>query len=213
MIAMFVERVVRGPLETIGYLAYDRPGGKALVVDTPLGSTRWYTNALSNKDLELVYIVNTHGHWDHIADNLALVKATGAKLCAHVWDATRLANPMLATENEQPLPVPPSKADINVHDEQVLEVGECRFTVLHTPGHSPGSVCLYEEQVGAVFTGDTLGRHRASRTEFPGGNLAQLCESYIRLAGLPDDTKVYPGHGPLTTIREERWLLELALQL
>jgi glyoxylase-like metal-dependent hydrolase (beta-lactamase superfamily II) len=183
-----------------------------LIVDTPLGSTGWYVDALRVQALQLLYIVNTHGHWDHIADNTALTKATGAPLCAHAWDATRLANPMLATENEEPLPVTPSRADISLHDGDVLEVGEFTFKVLHTPGHSPGSICLFEAVAAAVFTGDTLSRHTASRTNFPGGSLDQLCKSYTRLAALPDRTRVYPGHGRSTTIKEERWLLELAFQ-
>jgi glyoxylase-like metal-dependent hydrolase (beta-lactamase superfamily II) len=178
-------------------------------VDTPLGSTAEYRRVLRDEGLELLYIVNTHGHWDHIADNVPLTKATGAPLCAHSWDATRLANPTLATENEEPIPVPPSKADISVNDGDVLQAGECAFAVLHTPGHSPGSICLHESRAAALFTGDTLYRHRVGRTDFPGANHAQLCQSFARLAALPDRTRVYPGHGLSTTIREERWLLEL----
>src|SRR5207237_1160590 len=98
------------------------------------------------------------------------------------------------------------------YDGEVLEVGEMQFSVLHTPGHSPGSICLYNDEAAALFTGDTLYRHGVGRTDFPGGNSSQLEKSLQRLAELPDTTRVYPGHGLSTTIREERWLLELALQ-
>lgn len=209
---MFVSAIVGGPLETVGYLVYDKPGGSALVIDTPLGSTTRFKKALDSERLGLLYIVNTHGHWDHIADNMALTKATGATLCAHSWDAMRLANPKLATEDEPALPVPPSKADRNLQDGDVLEVGGYQFLVMHTPGHSPGSICLYDNKAPVVFTGDTLYRHGVGRTDFPGGNAAQLTKSFQRLAELPDKTRVYPGHGLSTTIGEERWLLELKIE-
>jgi glyoxylase-like metal-dependent hydrolase (beta-lactamase superfamily II) len=158
----------------------------------------------------MAYIVNTHGHWDHTADNVALVKATGATLCAHSWDATRLANPGLATEDEPALPVPPSRADLSLQDGAVLEAGECRFEVIHTPGHTPGSICVYERSSHVLFTGDTLYRQGVGRTDFAGGDKRALARSLLRLAELPDNTRVYAGHGLSTTIGEERWLLALA---
>src|SRR5436305_2037779 len=79
-------------------------------------------------------------------------------LCAHSWDATRLANPTLATEDEPALPVPPSKADRGLQDGSSLELGGFEFQVIHTPGHTPGSICLYESTAGVIFTGDTLYR-------------------------------------------------------
>ncbi len=209
---MYVQPVIGGPLETVGYLVYDRQGGSALIVDAPFGSTARFSKALASEKLTLLYIVNTHGHWDHIADNVALTKATGATLCAHSWDATRLANPTLATEGESALPVLPSKADRNLNDGDVVEIGTMQFTVLHTPGHSPGSICLYSREDSIIFTGDTLQRHAVGGTSFAGGNIAQLANSLRRLAELPDNTRVYPGHGLSTTIKEERWLLELGLE-
>lgn len=208
---MFVHPVAGGPTEAVGYLVYDHPGGHALIVDAPLGSTSRYVEALAANNLELLNIVNTHGHWDHIADNAALCNATGAPLCAHSWDATRLANPALTAENDggSPLPIQPSKADRALQDGDILEVGSFKFEIIHTPGHTPGSVCFYESALAVVFTGDTLGRHWAGRTNAPGGNLLQLTSSFARLAALPDATRVYPGRGPSATIGEERWLLEL----
>jgi hydroxyacylglutathione hydrolase len=200
-----------GPLQTVGYLAYDEPGGNALIVDTPFGSARRFLKMVENERLKVLYIVNTHGHWDHTACNTELQKATGAQLCAHTWDATRLANPSLATEDEQALPVPPSRADMPLQDGTVLEVGTIAFRVLHTPGHTPGSICLYEAESAAVFTGDTLFRVGIGRADYPGGNRSQLGESLKKLAALPDKTKIYPGHGLPSSIGEERWLIELAI--
>lgn len=205
-----VRGLMGGPLQTMCYLVFDAPGGKALAVDAPLGITRRLLNEIKVARVELCYIVNTHGHWDHTADNVALQEATGALICAHTWDATRLANPTLATEDEPGVPVKPSRADRNLQDGGVLEVGDCRIEVLHTPGHTPGSVCLYAPQAHALFTGDTLFRGGVGRTNFPGGNAANLAKSLRRLATFPDETWVYPGHGLITRIGDERWLLELA---
>jgi hydroxyacylglutathione hydrolase len=207
---VLINAFIGGPLETVGYLVCDGRGGSAMVVDAPFGSTRRFVAAIDANEVRLLYIVNTHGHWDHIADNVALVKATGATLCAHSWDMTRLANPHLATEDEPPMPVPPSRADRNLQDGEVLELGRFKFEVLHTPGHTPGSICLYESSAGVLFTGDTLYRMGVARTNFPGGNPNQLGQSLKRLGSLPDKTRVYPGHGLSTTIGDERWLLELA---
>ncbi|MFL5733236.1 MAG: MBL fold metallo-hydrolase [Chloroflexia bacterium] len=206
---MVISAFVGGPLETIGYLVYDRKGGSALAVDTPLGSTRRFVSELVAQELQLLYIVNTHGHWDHIAGNVALREATNASLCAHSWDATRLANPSLATDDEPALPVPPSRADRSLQDGAMLELGEFAFQVIHTPGHTPGSICLYQEAAQVLFTGDTLYRTAVGRTNFPGGDAVALNKSLKRLAELPDHTRVYPGHGLSTTIGRERWLLEL----
>lgn len=209
---MHVTALAGGPLFTIGYLAYDRPGGSALIVDAPFGSTRRFREAIRSARLRLLYVVNTHGHWDHTADNVPLIEATGASLCAHTWDATRLANPRLAAEDDEApaLPVKPSKADQNLQDGTLLEVGECRFEVIHTPGHTPGSICLYEAKAGVLFTGDTIYRMGVGRTDCPGGSSGALAQSLNKLAMLPNSTRIYPGHGLSTTIGEERWLLQLA---
>jgi glyoxylase-like metal-dependent hydrolase (beta-lactamase superfamily II) len=209
---MHIRAFQAGPLNTIGYLAYGTEGGQAIMIDAPPGCAARVKRSLQAASLELLYVVDTHGHWDHVADNVALAEGTGAKICAHTWDATRLANPTLATEGERPYPVQPSRADISAQDGGVLEVGGLNFEVLHTPGHTPGSICLYEAAVGALFSGDTLQRGRTGRTDFAGGDARRLSESLGRLAGLPDVVRVFPGHGAPTTIGEERWLLELAIE-
>jgi len=207
---VYITAFAGGPLETIGYLVYDRQGGESIIIDAPFGSTRRYVEALARFQISLLYIVNTHGHWDHTADNVPLVAATGAPLCAHSWDATRLANPHLAVEDQAALPVPSSRADRSLQDGEALAVGSYTFTVLHTPGHTPGSICLYEESAGVLFTGDTLFRQAVGRTDFAGGNALQLARSLKRLAQLPEGSRIYPGHGLSTTIGDEKWLLQLA---
>jgi glyoxylase-like metal-dependent hydrolase (beta-lactamase superfamily II) len=199
-----------GEVETNSYLVVDETTHDAMIVDAPHGLGEEIVAKAKELQAKVRYLVNTHGHWDHTADNTALVKATGAQLCAHTWDSTRLANPSLATEDEPALPVPPSKADLSLQDGTLLEVDRYNFQVLHTPGHTPGSICLYEAAAGVLFTGDTLVREGVGRSDIPGGNALQLVRSLRRLSELPDKTRVYPGHGLTTTIGEVRWLLELA---
>ena len=202
--------VVGGPTQAVGYLAFDRSGGVGAIIDAPLGSTKRFVQMIKANELTILYLINTHGHWDQIADNVAIIEATGSTLCAHSWDAARLSDPALTMEEGMKLPIVPSRASRSLHDGELLQIGEVRLQVMHTPGHSPGSICLYEEVMGALFSGDTLQRLRVGRTDMPGGSLENLNKHLARLGGLPDSTLVYPAHGLPTSIRAERWLLDLA---
>ncbi len=210
---MPVKAFVGGPLGATAYLVYDHAAGVGAIVDAPLGVSRQLLQFVAQERLNIIYVVNTHGHWDHIAENNTLTSATGAALCAHVWDATRMAHPELGAEEPDlylASVVPGSKAGLYLHDGELLQVGELLLEVLHTPGHTPGSICLYVEHEAALFTGDTLLVMQVGSTNLPGGNPAHLGESLAKLARLPDRTRVYPGRGLPTSIKLERWLLELA---
>ncbi len=206
---MIVRVLSWGPLGANGYLVFDRQGGTGAIIDAPPGVAKHFLDLAAANEVSIAMIINTHGHWDHIADNVALVEATGAPLCAHAWDATRLANPSFTMFNREGFDVLPSRADRWLHDSEMLEVGSLGLEVWHTPGHSPGSVCLYERERGALFSGDTLLHGSVGRTDVPGGDQAALSRSLHKLSSLPDATRVFPGHGPTTTIKESRWLLEL----
>lgn len=209
---MKVEAVVGAARGAVGYLVFDRPGSPALIVDAPFGATPLYLKAIEQTKVTVQYIVSTHGHWDQVADNAMLADALNVPVCAHVWDAARLADPRLGTEDPN-APVPTLKgrrADRFLHDGEELQVDDMSFTVMHTPGHTPGSLCLFEPRLKALFSGDILVWHGVGRSDFPGGNQSQLQETLARLAQLPDDTRIFPGHGMTTILREERWLLELA---
>lgn len=207
---MVVRAVIGGPTQSTGYLVFDREGGSGAIIDAPLGSTARFGQLIKNNGLTVLYLINTHGHWDQIADNVALVKATGATLCGHSWDAARLSDPTLTMEEGLKLPIQGSRAERSLHDGDELQVGDVTLLVIHTPGHSPGSLCLYVEAAGALFSGDTLLRTGTGRTDIPGGNPQHLNRSLARLAALPDKTMVYPARGLPTSIGTERWLLELA---
>jgi len=153
--------------------------------------------------LKIKYVINTHGHFDHTLANKEVVKATGASLAIHSAGAPAL------TKGGGALffgiigkASPP--ADTILEEGQVLTVGQIELTVLHTPGHSPGSICLYSEKEGVLFDGDVLFNMGMGRYDLPGGNYGVLMESIHRLLTLPDETTVYPGHGPPTTIGHER---------
>ncbi|MEA2572952.1 MAG: hydroxyacylglutathione hydrolase [Chloroflexia bacterium] len=206
---MIVRPFGGGPFDTTAYLVYDHIGGTGIIVDAPLGSTRKIAQVVAESKVEVPYVVSTHGHWDNNADNVAMCEAVGAQLCAHFWDATRLANPGLTSDVELASKVKPSKADRHLGDGEMMEVGDLKFEVWHTPGHTPGSICLYEAAHGSIFTGDTLLRMGIGRTDGAGGNKPAMQKTIERLAQLPDDTRVYPGHGLATTIKAERWLLDI----
>jgi glyoxylase-like metal-dependent hydrolase (beta-lactamase superfamily II) len=159
--------------------------------------------------LTIRQVVDTHGHWDHIADNAALVAATGASLAVHSADADRLAHPQ--TIMRLPFTIPPSTPDRLLNGGDAVTLGATTFEVLHTPGHTPGSICLYAEEAGVLFSGDTLFNMGMGRTDLPGGDENQLYVSLRHLANLPPETHVYPGHGEESPIDDNNWLMRLGL--
>jgi len=152
--------------------------------------------------LKVKYIVNTHGHTDHTAGNGVLKEATGAPILIHELDAPKLTDPSknLSLLFGHHATSPP--ADHMLNEGALLRIGEVKLKVLHTPGHSKGSIALLGEK--EVFTGDTLFASSIGRYDFPDASFKEIRNSLKRLMLLPDPTKVYPGHGPTTTIGEER---------
>jgi glyoxylase-like metal-dependent hydrolase (beta-lactamase superfamily II) len=154
-------------------------------------------------ELQIKYIVNTHGHSDHIAGNGIMKKLTGAPILIHEYDAPMLTK---ATENLTTLfglrtaPMPP--ADQMLHNGDPIKMGTVTLRVIHTPGHTRGSISLLGDDV--VFTGDTLFAGSIGRTDFPGSSYKEIMSSLKKLSILPNRIKVYPGHGPASTIGEEK---------
>ena len=149
-------------------------------------------------------IILTYRHYDHIGAVGELVAATGAKVIAHSIDAQAIHEQAGIGPDIRYLRMKPFVIDRTVEDGDEIMLGDMRLVVLHTPGHTSGSMCLYEERTKALFAGDTLFYEAVGRTDLPSGDARQQRESMGRLFKLPDDTKVYPGHEDNTTIGHEK---------
>jgi glyoxylase-like metal-dependent hydrolase (beta-lactamase superfamily II) len=174
------------------------------VVIDPGGHPERILAVLKKSGLTIRYVLNTHCHFDHMGANAEIVAATQAPLALHPAEIPLLrasggAEWFGVPVTESPLP------DQELADGQVLEVGRLRFRVLHVPGHSPGGLAFYEPDEGVVFDGDVLFAEGVGRTDLPGGDWETLVRSIRQvLFALPDETVVYPGHGPKTTIGCEK---------
>jgi hydroxyacylglutathione hydrolase len=200
-----ISRVV-GPVSTNVIVLADERSREAIAIDTATPSLAWIRDELAARDWTLKLIVSTHGHWDHIGDNAAVAAETGADIAVHPLDRHRLEHP-------QPLWAPfdilPSVPAVELAEGGEIRFGGIRLTVLHTPGHTEGSVCLLEPDRGQLLSGDTLFAGGWGRVDLPGGDPEAMVDSIGRLAGLPDSTSVFPGHGSATTIGRERAWMEL----
>ncbi len=201
---MRIEHHVLGDLQTNCWLVQDDAGGPLVVID-PAAEPARLLAALQGRDVSS--IVLTHGHFDHLGAAAALIEVTGAPLLVHESDAARLSSPaadgtgaaVFGRSDVAPAP------DETLSDGDSVTAGDLVLKVLHTPGHTQGGISLLSE--GHLFSGDTLFAGSVGRTDFPGGDPAALRHSIaVKLAPLPDDTVVHPGHGPETTIGRERRL-------
>jgi hydroxyacylglutathione hydrolase len=205
--AVRIEVGAFGPWATNAYLVWDGRSDEALVVDPGMGAASALVARATDLGLRIHLIANSHGHIDHVIDNAALKRASGAPLAIHPDDGYRLSG-----ENIYGLEVEASVAEQDLREGDVVKIGDLRFRVLHTPGHTEGSVCLYEAERGLLLAGDVLFRGSYGRTDLPGGDDEQMVASLRRLLGdIPGPTRVLPGHGPETTMaREAAWLVRIA---
>jgi glyoxylase-like metal-dependent hydrolase (beta-lactamase superfamily II) len=196
-----------GPWETNAYLVWDGRSTDALVLDPGMGAAQPLLEQVSVNGLRLHLIANSHGHIDHIFDNAPLMRGSGAPLAIHPDDAHRLDG-----RNSYGFDIEPAVASVDLLEGEQLRIGDLVFDVLHTPGHTEGSLCLYEERHALLLTGDVLFRGSYGRTDLPGGDDAAMVASLARLAAdLPPAVRVLPGHGPETTLEEELpWLRRIA---
>ena len=186
----------------------DREGGEAIVID-PGAEVERILAVLERRHLRLKLIAVTHAHIDHIGGARKLKEATGAPVYMHQADlGLYRALPQQAQMLGLPSAPPMTAIDAPLNDGDRVQVGPVSGTVLHTPGHTQGSVCLYFPDAGGgkkLFAGDTLFQGSIGRTDLPGGDMAQILRSLReKLLALDDDTVVIPGHGPLTAIGRER---------
>lgn len=197
----FITLVV-GPLETNCYLVFCPDTRECLIID-PGAEPEKIIRAIKENNLQPIGIINTHGHVDHVGGNLEIKNKFTVPLYLHQADLSLLQQ---AHRGElsfflQAKPSPPP--DESLEDGQEIVFGQSRLTVLHTPGHTPGSVSLFGD--GLLFSGDTLFNGGVGRTDLPGGDWTALRKSIKeKILALPDETEVLPGHGPKTTVGREK---------
>lgn len=210
---MLIKRLVVGPLQANCYILVDEQTGSAAVID-PGDDAPTISRIIKESGAKLTHILLTHAHPDHSFAARALQEDyADAPLLVHLAEGDQLSAEILdlvaqCYDMRDYKPFSPSK---HVVDSDVLSIGAKKLSVIHTPGHTPGGVCYRTEKV--LFTGDTLFAGGIGRTDFPGGSYEQLMESiHSKLLVLPDDTIIYPGHGPESTIGVEResnpWLVQ-----
>jgi len=203
-----LERVTRvvGPVQTNVHLLADARTREAIAIDTAIPSLAWISDELAERGWTLKLIVTTHGHWDHFGENAAVAEHTGAPIAVHALDAYRLTEPQPLWA---PFEIPPCVPAVDLAEGGEIRFGEIRLTVLHTPGHTEGSVCLWAEDEGLLFSGDTLFAGGWGRVDLPGASPEEMVDSLARLSTFEDRLAVFPGHGPSTTIGRERPWMEL----
>jgi len=192
---MILKRLTVGTLYTNCYIVGCAETKEAMIIDPGLDSESEAQRLLEEiirNNLRVQFIVNTHGHTDHTSGNRVVKEATGASILIHEYDA-----PMLRDFSVNSPP-----ADKTLHDGDIIQAGKVKLQVLHTPGHTQGGICLLDEKV--IFTGDTLFAGSIGRTDLPGSSDEAIQGSLKRLITLPDNLKVYPGHGPASTMGEEK---------
>ncbi|MFN2231945.1 MAG: MBL fold metallo-hydrolase [Anaerolineae bacterium] len=204
---MIVHTLTVGTLQTNCYVIEAPEEEVGAIIDPGAEAQRILDTAA---DLEIRYVINTHAHFDHTMGNAAVIEGLRARqrtppqLVVHARAAPLLAaNGGASVFGFQPVPSPPP--DLLVAEGDTLSLGSVVLRVLHTPGHSPGSISLYDAEDGVVFVGDVLFWRGIGRADLPGGHWQTLLESIqTQLLILPDETRVYAGHGPSTTIGQER---------
>lgn len=203
---MIVTLIV-GSLHTNCYLVICDRTQEALIIDPGFAdheSTR-VLNEIGGYNARVRYVINTHGHADHVSGNMKIRERTKAQIAIHYDDAEMLIDSRRNLSEMFGLRVNSPPPDRMLRDGDEIKVGSLKFEVIHTPGHTPGSISLYSRSKNIVFTGDTLFAGSIGRTDLPGASLKNLISSIkSKLLTMPDETFVYPGHGGATTIGRER---------
>ena len=198
-----IGRITLGMYMTNCYFIHNEGSNEAIVID-PADSGDYINQKLAENGLKTAAILLTHGHFDHIYGVDALRKATGCQVYGSGDEQLLLKDPDINSSVMVGRPVTVI-LDRKLKDGDELDIAGIKLSVIATPGHTAGSVCYYVESEGVLFAGDTMFQESVGRTDLPTGSSSQLIDSINdKIMCLPDETKVYPGHGDMTTVGHER---------
>ncbi|MFH1283729.1 MAG: MBL fold metallo-hydrolase [bacterium] len=198
-----IKKLVLGLLENNTYIVFHKKTKDTIIID-PADNPELIVKLIRNSKLKPLYVLLTHGHGDHIGAVNGLKEEFDVKIAVHSLDSAMILSPELNLSINHGCPVSTGKADVILGDGDTLKIGDIEFKVIHTPGHSQGGISLYHP--GILFSGDTLFKGDVGRYDLPGSDVNDLFKSLQKLMSLPDETIVYPGHGPSTTISQEKRL-------
>ncbi|MGR3973629.1 MAG: MBL fold metallo-hydrolase [Candidatus Rhabdochlamydia sp.] len=202
---MFLKKFTCGPLATCGYFLGCESTRTAVLIDAPYGITPLIQETAQKFSFSLKKILLTHSHWDHTADLISLIHHFSPQVYVHPQDYNNLLHP---GSDGLPLyfPLQQVSTQFFLNEGEGIREGTLSFQVIETPGHSPGSVCLWMEQEKVLFSGDTLFQGGMGNVSFPTSSPLAMKESLKKLSQFPLDTVVYPGHGTSTTLQAEAWI-------
>lgn len=200
-----IHAIPSGPFATNAYVVACPQTKKAAIIDPGVDSKKNILTFLEQQKLTPIAIILTHSHWDHIGDVRDLKELLKLPVLIHQSDAPNLENPG-ADRLPMITPIKGTTPDQFLKEGQNIPIGNLNFKVIETPGHSPGSICLYEEKEHLLLSGDTLFKGSIGNLSFPTSDSNRMWPSLAKLAALPPQTSVYPGHGESTTIGAEKWL-------
>ena len=205
---MIIEQILVTGMMVFCYLIAEKNSGEGILID-PAGDFHKIFEKVNQHNIKIKWIINTHGHFDHTAGNAYIIEKTNARLLIHQADARKLSgriNKILTRIISGKASPSPSNY---LEDGDEIDIGSIKLKVIHTPGHTKGSICIYSK--GHIFTGDTLFTEGMGRTDFPGANYQRIIDSIKnRILTLPEDTIIWPGHhygrSPYSTIKEQRMI-------
>lgn len=195
-----IDSVVSGEFQVNCYLIYDDTSKKAIIIDPGLDGKK-VIDKIENLNLSPELLINTHGHFDHTFSDDIIRKKYNIPLAVHKKDTEMLsdANKNFSTILGKPIII--NNADIIFDKEETKEISFCKYSVIYTPGHSKGSICILIDDM--LFAGDTIFKYSIGRTDLFGGDYNEILLSLQKIKKLPQHTKIFPGHGPFTTLSDE----------
>ena len=204
---LIIEAVPAGPIDTNAWIIIEPVTQQALIIDAPPDALEPLRVHLQHHNATPIALVVTHTHWDHIGAVAAVREAYNIPVMVHAIERGRLEKPVGG-----PVEIAPSIVDQTLADGDTVALGHVEFVVMHTPGHSPGQISLYDAVHNALFGGDTLFPNGYGRVDIPGASEEETVATITRLLELPDDVTVYPGHGNATKIGTERPWMQVVAQ-